>query len=72
MIAAVTLAVAVDLHPLLSRAGLFPVGFARLAVIVTVDEIVAGVVGRINVEALDLFTVGGEEALERFEIFLPR
>ncbi len=69
MITTVALGVGVNLDPLLGHPGLLPVRLALLGVVVAIDEIVAGVVGRIDVDALDLLTIGREQALEHLQVF---
>ena len=49
-------------------ARLLQVGLERLAVVVLVDEVVAGVVGRVDVDHLDLAHIGLVEELEHLQV----
>ena len=69
MIAAVAVGVGIDFYPGFHTAGLFPIGFAFLVVIVGINKILAGVVRRVDLDALDRTTVSGQQAFKAFQIF---
>ena len=69
MKAAVAACVGVHLDAVLGDARLLPVGFLALCEVVGIDEVVAGVVGRVDIDALDAFAVGGSQEFEDFEVF---
>ena len=69
MEATIAVSVGVHLDAVLGDAGLLPIGLLAFGEVVGIDEVVASVVGRVDIDALYAFAVGGGEELEDFEVF---
>src|SRR5438270_543999 len=68
MKAAVAVGIGVYLDATFGDAGLLPVRFAAFGIVVRVDEVLASVVRRVDVDALDSLAVSAGEELKHLQV----
>jgi len=69
VVTAIGVRVGIDLHTVFGDAGLLPVRTLVLRVLVAVNKVLAGVVGRVDVDAFDLPAVARQQQFQHLKVF---
>ena len=55
-------------NPTLYSTIFFPIGFFLVGIVIRINEIVSGVIGRVDIDTFDLFEIAGLQEFQDFEI----